>query len=67
MFVSPMKEIAIYLMGLFPEAENKYVLVVVDRFSKWMEMYAAPNIEAKTIAEKLVMEFISCFGIPVQN
>ena len=24
------------------------------------------NREAKTIAEKLVMEFISCFGVPVQ-
>ena len=31
-----------------------------------MEAYAFPNIEAKTIAEKLVMKFISYFGIPVQ-
>ena len=31
-----------------------------------MEAYAIPNIEAKTIAEKLELEFISHFGIPVQ-
>ena len=56
-----MEEIAIDLMGPFPESENgnKYLLVVVDSFSKWMEAYPVPNIEARTIAEKLVLEFIS--------
>ena len=50
----PMEEIAIDLMGPFPASDsgNKYVLVVVDSFSKWMEAYAVPNIEAKTVAEK---------------
>ena len=64
----PLEEIAIDLMGPFPESEtgSKYVLVVVDSFSKWMEAYAVPNIEAKTIAEKLVLEFISRFGVPYQ-
>ena len=59
---------AIDLMGPFPESKdgNKYVSVVLDSFSKWMEAHAVPNIEAKIIAEKLVMEFISRFGIPVQ-
>ena len=45
---------------------NKYVLLVVDSFSKWMEAYAVPKIKVKTIAEKLVMEFISSFGISKQ-
>ena len=40
--------------------------MVVDSISKWMEAYPVSNIEAKTIAEKLGMEFISCFGVPVQ-
>ena len=64
----PMEEIAIDLMGPFPESEsgNKYVLVVVDSFSKWMEAYPIPNIEAKTVAERLVLEFISRFGVPLQ-
>ena len=64
----PMEEVAIDLMGPFPEAEsgNKYVLVIVDSFSKWMEAYPVPNIEAKTVAEKLVLEFVSRFGVPYQ-
>jgi transposase InsO family protein len=64
----PMEEVALDIMGPFQVSEdgNKYVLVVVDSFSKWMEAYAVPNIEAKTIAEKLVMEFISRFGVPYQ-
>ena len=63
-----MEETAIDLMGSFPEFEdgNKYVLLVVDSFSKWVEAYAVPNIEGKTMAKKFVMEFISRFGIPVQ-
>ena len=38
------------------------MLVVVDSFTKWMEAYPVPNTEAKTIAEKLILEFISRFG-----
>lgn len=62
----PMEELAIDLMGPFPESHNgnKYVLVVVDAFSKWMEAYPVPNIEARTIAETLVMQFVSRFGVP---
>ena len=43
-------------MGPFPESDsgNKYILIVVDSFSRWMEVYPVPNIEAKTVAEKLV-------------
>ena len=64
----PMEEVAIDLMGPYPESEdgNKYVLVIVDSFSKWMEAYPVPNIEAKTVAERLVMEFFSRFGVPLQ-
>ena len=64
----PMEEIAIDLAGPYPESSsgNKYVLVVVDSFSKWMEAYAIPNIEAQTVAEKLVLEFFSRFGVPMQ-
>ena len=62
----PMEEICIDLKGPYPESErgNKYVLVVVDSFTKWMEAYPIPNAEAKTVAEKLVMEFIARFGVP---
>ena len=64
----PMEEISIDLMGPFPVSSqgNKYVLVVVDSFSKWMEAYAIPSIHAEVVAEKLLTEFMSRFGVPHQ-
>ena len=43
---------------------NRYVLLVTDCFTKWMESYAIPNQEAATVAEKLVSEFVCRFGVP---
>ena len=43
---------------------NKYILVIVDSLSSWMEAYPVINIEAKTTTDKIVMEFISHFGVP---
>ena len=45
----PMEEIVSDLMGPFPESDsgNKYALVVVDSFSKWMEAYPVPNSRSK--------------------
>ena len=42
----PMKEVAIDLMGPFSKSDsgNKYVLVVVDSFSRWMEAYPISNM-----------------------
>ena len=64
-----MEEVAIDLMEPYPESErgNKYVLVIVGSFSKWMEAYPVPNMEAKTTAEKFVTEFISRFGVPIPD
>ena len=55
----PMQVIAIDITGPLPESEagNKYILVVGDYFTKWMEAYANPDQEARTVAVKLVDEF----------
>ena len=42
---------------------NRYLLVVEDAFTKWLECYPVPNQETETITEKLV-ELFSRFGIP---
>ena len=62
----PMEEVAIDIMGPFPVSEkgNKYVLVVVDSFSKWMEAYPLPDTGAKAVAEVFVKQFVSRFGVP---
>ena len=56
------------IVGLFPESEseNKYILVVSDYFSKWVEAYGIANQEASTIAQTLVDEFFCRFSPPRQ-
>ena len=64
---SPMERVHIDILGPFPESEqgNKYVLVVVDQFTKWVEAYALPDQGAETTARALVFEFIVRYGAPL--
>lgn len=41
------------LMGPLPETAqgNKHVLVVADPFTKWVEAFPVPNMEAETVAQ----------------
>ncbi|CAK1588126.1 unnamed protein product [Parnassius mnemosyne] len=50
--------IALEVAGLFPESEsgNKYFMVVMDYFTKGPEVFAIPNQEASTVADKLVQK-----------
>ena len=62
----PTERIALDILGPLPLSEegNKYNLVVSDYFTKWPEAYSLPNQEATTVAEVLVKEFVSRFGVP---
>jgi transposase InsO family protein len=64
----PFERIAIDVAGPFPETDqgNKYILVVMDYFSKWPEVFALPNQEAATISQTLVNEVFSRFGVPLE-
>ena len=48
------------ILGPLPLTDrgNKYVLVVGDYFTKWVEAYAMPNMEAGTVAELFVSRFV---------
>ena len=61
-----MERIAIDVLGPLPitETGNKYILIVADYFTKWVEAYPMPNQEATTVAELLVKQFICRFGVP---
>ena len=63
---APLERVGIDVMGPLPESErgNKYILVVGDYFTKWMEAYAIPNQETPTIAKVLAEEFICRYGVP---
>ena len=62
----PLERIAMDILGPLPETErgNKYILVIGDYFTKWKEAYPMRNMEATTVANILVHEFISRFGVP---
>lgn len=63
---SPLERIATDIMGPLPETErgNKYILVVADYFTKWTEAYPLKNMEAQTITEVLVEQFLTKLGVP---
>ena len=64
----PLEIVAMDLTGSFPECPegNRYILVVSDYFTKWMEAYTLPDQEATTVAQKLVDEFFCRFSVPEQ-
>ncbi|CAK1591810.1 unnamed protein product [Parnassius mnemosyne] len=65
---APWERIAIDVAGPFPETEsgNKYFMVVMGYFTKWPEVFAIPNQEASTVADKLVHEVFCRFGVPLE-
>ena len=64
----PMERIQIDVLGPLPLSKNgnRFIVVVVDCFTKWSEAYAIPNQEAHTIIKVFVNEFVSRFGTPLQ-
>jgi len=45
---------------------NNYVLMMVDQFTKWVEMAVLPDQSAKSVAEKFLVHFIVTFGCPLE-
>ena len=58
--------IAMDIQGPLPETPrgNKYILVISDYFSKWVEAYAMPDQTTDTIAGIFVREWVSRYGCP---
>ena len=63
---APMERIGIDISGKWPKTENGniYILVIGDYFTKFIDAFPMPNMEAETVAEILVTKFLLKYGIP---
>ena len=53
------------LVGPLPESEGfKYLLTVIDRYSRWLEAIPLPDISAKTAARALLRHWVARYGVP---
>ena len=63
---NPMDRIHLDFLGPFPTSKNgnKYILVMVDSFTKWLEVVPLPDQTAERTARTAVNEFFCRFGYP---
>jgi hypothetical protein len=61
-----MERVSMDVLGPLPksDAENKFILLICDYFTKWVEAFPIPNQEARTIADRFVKEFVCRYGVP---
>jgi transposase InsO family protein len=63
----PMEIVTTDCMGPVPTSNNrnKHALIIIDHFTKWVEIHAIRDTQAKTVA-KCLIKFICRHGIPDQ-
>ena len=61
-----MQMVSVDIVGPLPQSTNGnlYLLLPEDYFTKYLKVWAIPNREAKTIAEKLLNEMFFRFSFP---
>ena len=64
----PWERVAIDITGPHPVSKsgNRFILTVLDHFTKWTEAFPIRNHEAVTVAKVLTDQVFSRFGIPMQ-
>jgi len=64
----PMERISMDILGPLPltRHQNRYILVIMDTFTKWTEAIAIPSQDTTIVANALIDNFICRFGTPLQ-
>ena len=62
----PFEKISWDIMGPLPLTSrgHQYILVVIDLFTKWVEVFPLVNTTAHTLATILMNEIVCCYGVP---
>jgi len=62
----PFERLQMDILGPFPVSTlgNRYLLVVTDCFTKWVEAFPIRNFRTNTVARVLVDQVVSRFGVP---
>ena len=65
---APLDRVGIDLMGPLPVSErgNRYLLVIVDYFTRWAEAFPLPDQQAESLAKAFVHEFVCRYGAPLE-
>jgi hypothetical protein len=63
--LAPFERITFDIAGPFPvnERGSRYLLIAMDYFTKWLEIYPISNQESSTVADALMTNFFSRFGV----
>ena len=64
----PMERIHMYILGPLPVSKkgNKYLLMIVDQFTKWLECFPIENQTAEVVSKVLVDNVFSRLGCPIE-
>ena len=64
----PMERVHLDVLGPFVKSAlgNKYILVMVDQFTKWVDAAAIPEQSAETVALKFIDYMVSPLGLPIE-
>jgi hypothetical protein len=64
----PFERVGIDILGPLPRSSsgNRFILVVTDYFTRWPEAIALKDQKAITVAEALIVQVFSRFGLPYE-